>query len=232
MMGWPYYVRNSTRDIAFNDLCTPKTANYAAEEVADIYFLGLNYPTMKEVWVLNHELRESKLSGENWTSASKFWLMHSAPYKHSVAAYSKADPNTSSHCAMIHVPPLPLYDGKSNCSAIVCDVVVRGTFEMNFTCPKDVQKQTASGALGEIWDDCVDARACLFGGYGLKTFSQNRVQWIAGVGQYIKADLLDKAEKSTTTEENVTTTTWIPAIFKVYGDKDHIILSTVSHSDA
>ena len=103
---------------------------------------------------------------------------------------------------------------------------------MDFTCPKDVQKQTASGALGEIWDYCVDAGACLFGGYGLKTFSQNRVQWIAGVGQYIKADLLDKAEKSTTTEGNVTTTTWTPAIFKVYGDKDHIFLSTVSGSDA
>jgi hypothetical protein len=109
--------------------------------------------------------------------------MHSASFKLSVAAYSKADPNTSSHCAMIHVPPLPLYDGKSNYFAIACDVVVRGTFEMNFTCPKDVQKQTASGALSEIWDDCVDAGACLFGGYGLKTFSQNRVQWIAGVGQ-------------------------------------------------
>jgi hypothetical protein len=24
MMGWPYYVRNSTGDLAFNDLYTPK----------------------------------------------------------------------------------------------------------------------------------------------------------------------------------------------------------------
>jgi hypothetical protein len=24
MMGWPYYVRNFTRDLAFNDLYTPK----------------------------------------------------------------------------------------------------------------------------------------------------------------------------------------------------------------
>jgi hypothetical protein len=42
---------------------------------------------------------------------------------------------------MIHVPPLPLYDGKSNYFAIACDVVVRGTFEMNFTCPKDVKNK-------------------------------------------------------------------------------------------
>jgi hypothetical protein len=51
MMGWPYYVRNSTGDLAFNDLYTPKTANYATEEVAGISFVGFNYPTMKEVFL-------------------------------------------------------------------------------------------------------------------------------------------------------------------------------------
>ncbi len=62
---------------------------------------------------------------------------------------------------MIHVPPLPLYDGSTNFSAIACDVVVRGTFEMDFTCPKDVQKQSAPGALGEVWDDCIDPTVVL-----------------------------------------------------------------------
>jgi hypothetical protein len=78
--------------------------------------------------------------------------------------------------------PLPLYDGKSNYSAIACDVTVRGIFGMNFTCTKDVQRKNAPGALGEVWDKCVDASVCPFGGYGLRNFSQNRVQWVSGVG--------------------------------------------------
>ncbi|EFX67030.1 hypothetical protein DAPPUDRAFT_115788 [Daphnia pulex] len=233
MMGWPYYVRNPTRDLAFNDLYTPKTAGYLAEEVADISFVGLNYPTMKEVWERNREIRASKISGvDPWTATSKFGLTHSAPYKHSVTTPSKADPHTSSHCAMIHVPSLPLYDGKSNYSAIACDLVVRGTFEMDFTCPKDVQKQTSPGALGEIWDDCVDSSICPFGGYGLENFSMSRVQWVSGVGQYIEAKMLINAEKSTYTVGKETKIKWTPAIEKVYGVKDQGSLLTVSGSDA
>jgi hypothetical protein len=53
---------------------------------------------------------------------------------------------------------------------------------MNFTCTKDVQRKNAPGALGEVWDKCVDASVCPFGGYGLRNFSQNRVQWVSGVG--------------------------------------------------
>ncbi len=64
-----------------------------------------------------------------------------------------------------------------------------------------------------------------FGGYGLKNFSQNRVQWVSGVGQYIEAPLLDKAEKTVTT-------TWTPAIVAVYGDKDEGKLTVVSGADA
>lgn len=233
MMGWPYYVRNPTRDLAFNDLLTPKTAGYTAEDIADISFVGLNYPTMKEVWDLNREIRASKISGDaTWTAASKFGLTHSAPYKHSIAIPSKADTHTSSHCAMIHVPPLPLYDGKSNYSAIACDLVIRGTFEMDFTCPKDVQKQSAPGALGEIWDDCVDASICPFGGYGLNNFSMSRVQWVSGVGQYIQSKMLLNAEKISTTVGTDTKVTWLPAIEKVYGVKDQGSLLTISGSEA
>jgi hypothetical protein len=63
---------------------------------------------MNKIWQLNRKIRASKLSSKetDWTGATgKFLLTHSAPYQHSVAAYSKADPHTSSHCAMIPVPP-------------------------------------------------------------------------------------------------------------------------------
>ncbi len=52
MMGWPCCVRNSSRDLTFNDLAIPKVENYPPEEVADTSFVGLNYPTMKNVWRL------------------------------------------------------------------------------------------------------------------------------------------------------------------------------------
>lgn len=133
MVGWPYYVTNTTRELAFyyyyfltreNDLLLPKATGYPAV-----------------IWQLNREIRASKLGSKEltWNAATgKCTLAHSAPYKHSVAGYSKEDTNTSSHCAMIHVSPWPLNDGTTNYSAIACDVVVRGTFELDFTCPKDV----------------------------------------------------------------------------------------------
>jgi hypothetical protein len=67
--------------------------------------------------------------------------------------------------------------------------------------------------------------------YGLKFVSQNRVQWVSGVGQYIKADLLDKAEKGVTTDIPPATIS-TPAKAKVYGEKDRGSLNTVSGSDA
>ncbi len=81
---------------------------------------------------------------------------------------SKAASHTSSNCAMIHVPPLPLLDGTTNYSTIQCDVVIRGTFEMDYTCPKDVTDQSAAHALGEIWDNTIDPATCPYGGYGQK----------------------------------------------------------------
>jgi hypothetical protein len=67
--------------------------------------------------------------------------------------------------------------------------------------------------------------------YGLKFVSQNRVQWVSGVAQYIKADLLDKAEKGVTTDIPPATIL-TPAKAKVYGEKDRGSLNTVSGSDA
>lgn len=52
---------------------------------------------MNKIWQLNRKIRASKLSSKetDWTEATgKFLFTHSAPYQHSVAAYSKADPHT------------------------------------------------------------------------------------------------------------------------------------------
>ena len=130
-------------------------------------------------------------------------------FKSHLQINSKANTNSSSHCAMIHVPPLPLYDGNTNYSAVACDVVIQGTFEMDFTCPKDVQDYKALGALGEIWDDTVDSTFCPYGGYGLKNFAESRVQWVTGVGAYMREDVVNKLQDDT-----------IPAIQVVYGEKD------------
>jgi len=71
---------------------------------------------------------------------------------------------------MIHVLPLPLYDGKSNYSAVQCDLVIRGTFELDYTCPKDTVSHNAPHALGEIWNDTINPSVCPYGGYGLREY--------------------------------------------------------------
>ncbi len=49
---------------------------------------------------------------------------------------------------MVHVPPLTLYDGKSNYSAIQCDLVIKGTYyEMDYICPKDRVRDDAPHML-------------------------------------------------------------------------------------
>ena len=53
MMGWPYYVRNPQQDLGFNDLLTKKVATYPLQNIADISFVGLNYPTKSELWHKN-----------------------------------------------------------------------------------------------------------------------------------------------------------------------------------
>ncbi len=75
---------------------------------------------------------------------------------------------------MIYVSPLPLYNGKSNYSAVQCDLVIRGTLELDYTRPKDTVSHNAPDALGEIWDDTVDSTVCPFGGYGLREYSKGR----------------------------------------------------------
>jgi len=86
MMGWPFYVRNPSKDLCFNDLRVKAVADYPADEVANISFVGLNYPTMKQVWDLNRELRAYRLSATDtvaspWGATSTFGLTHSVPYK-------------------------------------------------------------------------------------------------------------------------------------------------------
>ena len=96
---------------------------------------------------------------------------------------------------MIHVPPLPLLDGTTNYSGIQCDVVIRGSFEMDYTCPKDVTDHSSAHALGEIWDDTIDPATCPYGGYGIMEYSKSRVQWLTGTAQFIKVHQLKGVDK-------------------------------------
>ena len=87
---------------------------------------------------------------------------------------------------MIHVPLLPLLYGSRNYASIQWNLVVRGTLEFDFTCPKYVSTMSAhNGALGKVWDDCVHPSSCLFEGYGLNEYRKSRVQWVSGIAQYI-----------------------------------------------
>ena len=110
---------------------------------------------------------------------------------------------------MIHVPPLPLLDESTNDSAIQTDLVVRGTFELDFTSPKDVALHNSVAALGEVWDDCVDPSFCPYDGYGLMNYKNSGVQWVTGAGQYIPDSELKNIDSNLK-----------PAIDAVYGVKD------------
>ena len=62
MVGWPYYVRNPNKTLAFNDLkLNALTTPVANSNVADISFVGLNYPTKSELWHKNREIRAAKI---------------------------------------------------------------------------------------------------------------------------------------------------------------------------
>ena len=91
--------------------------------------------------------------------------------------------------------PPPLYDDKSNYSAIQCDIVIKGTFELDFTCPKDTVSHAAPHALGEIWDDTVDSTVCQFGEYVLREYAKGRAGWVTGAEQYIQNANLTRLEK-------------------------------------
>ena len=162
---------------------------------------------MAEMWSTNRQLRASSMK---FNATDKKWgLTHEGKYKKGLDIQQKASTNTSSHCAMIHIPPLPLLDGTTNYSAIQTDLVIRGTFELDFTIPKDVSSPSATHALGEVWDDCVDPSFCPYDGYGLNKFKESRVQWVTGIGQYIpevELKVLDVSNR--------------PAIDSVYGLKD------------
>ncbi|EFX81413.1 hypothetical protein DAPPUDRAFT_317656 [Daphnia pulex] len=158
---------------------------------------------MAELWSKNRQIRASKIkcfdateSGAFDATKSTWGLAHNGPYKMGLDVNQKAAPNSSSHCAMIHVPPMPLLDGKTNFSSIQCDLVIRGTFEVDYTAPKDCKSHSAYGALGEIWDDCVDFAKCPFGGYGMANFCKSRVQWVSGIAQYIKKYQLKAVDKN------------------------------------
>lgn len=113
MVGWPYYVRNPNKDLAFNDLKIAKLATAVNESrIADKLFVELNCPTMAEMWGKNRELRASKITMSS--GKTEFDLTDSTHYKSTLSINSKAGSNTSSHCAMIHIPPLPLLDGTTN----------------------------------------------------------------------------------------------------------------------
>ena len=115
MVGWPYYVRNPNKTLAFNDLkLNALTTPVANSNVADISFVGLNYPTKSELWHKNREIRAAKI--QQTTNKTEFDLLGSTHYKSTLSINSKAASHTSSHCAMIHVPPLPLLDVSTNYS--------------------------------------------------------------------------------------------------------------------
>ena len=130
---------------------------------------------MSELWHKNREIRASKIN--LGTNKDVFDLTGTTHYKSTFSINSKAASHTSSHCAMIHVPPLPLLDVTTNYSGIQCDVVIRGSFEMDYTCPKDVTDHSSAHALGEIWDDTVDPATCPYGGYGIMEYAKSRGQF-------------------------------------------------------
>ncbi|KZS20536.1 Uncharacterized protein APZ42_012750 [Daphnia magna] len=88
---------------------------------------------------------------------------------------SKAGTNTSSHCGMIHIPPLPLYDSTTTSEALHTDLCISGTFELDFTAPKD--------------------SVHLYANQALDGFKSNRAQWLTGARQFIKSSMLKKSDK-------------------------------------
>jgi hypothetical protein len=106
MVGWPYYIRNPNKTHAFNDLkINALSTAVANSRIADMSFVGLNYPTMSELWYKNREMRAAKI--QLTSGKDEFDLLGTTHYKNTLSINSKAASHTSSHCAMIHVPPLP-----------------------------------------------------------------------------------------------------------------------------
>jgi hypothetical protein len=68
---------------------------------------------------------------------------------------------------------------------VQCDLVVRGTFELDYTCQKDTVSHNAPHDLREIWDDTIDATICPYGGYGIREYAKGRANWTTGVGAYV-----------------------------------------------
>jgi hypothetical protein len=63
------------------------------------------------------------------------YLTHGCPYRSKLNVSLKADTNFFSHFAMIHVPPLPLYDETN--FVVKLYLLVQGTFDWDYTRPKD-----------------------------------------------------------------------------------------------
>lgn len=69
---------------------------------------------------------------------------------------------------MIHIPPLPLYDSTTTSEALHTDLCISGTFELDFTAPKDSVHLYANQALGKVWNDTVDASIYVPSGFMVK----------------------------------------------------------------
>ena len=91
----PYYETLAFNDLKVNAL-KPAVDN---SKVADISFVGLNYPTMSELWHKNRELRAAKIN--LGTNKDVFDLTGTTHYKSTLSINSKAASHTSSHCISI-----------------------------------------------------------------------------------------------------------------------------------
>ena len=167
------------------------TTKYPVSDLTNISFVGLDYPDI----AYNHKAQLMLLAGKaiganntaNHTFAGVTTLSNSVP-----SFLKRQAEKTSSHCAMIHVPPLPLLDGTINDMAIQCDLVIDGTFEVDCKLIKDYADQNHWGSLVEVWDDTVNPTFSPWKGMTLLDFAASRAQWLSGIGQYCKKDQMKK----------------------------------------
>lgn len=122
-MGWPYYVRNPKKELCFNYLLLGRDADdkYIRFAIGSKNFLCC-YPTMH--MKCGVKIGKRSFFNSKMVSDRKVYLSHNGSLKSYLDIRQKADTDTSSHCAMIRVSPLPLYDESSNFSSLHIDLVI------------------------------------------------------------------------------------------------------------
>ncbi len=211
MMGWPHWVANTNNGLQFNTLTIPApTTKYSVSDLANCSFVGLDYPDI----AYNHKAQIMLLAGKAKaaaTNAAAHTFRDLSALSNSVPSFMKRQAETqSSHCAAIHVPPLPLIDGTIMDMAVQCDLVIDGTFEVDCTLIKDYADQNHWGSLGEVWDDTIDPTFSPWKGMSLMDYSKSRVQWLCGMSQYVEKSKL-KAKGGGTNDQ--------PIIDAIFGTK-------------